>query len=122
MIFKQHCAWHSVGFRIIQPISTLLTYYTTFLLIIIIGYVLIYLKYLNLKIKYYIGTRRYVSFSHKIVCLDTNNISGTKTSSKLSGITVKCKKNGDDTLNGVDLYARQKIWTCFYRLCSMHMI
>jgi len=56
----------------------------------------------------YIETRRYFSFSRQIECLDKNNISGTKTSSKLSDITlkiVKCKKFGDDTLNDVDLYA-----------------
>jgi len=37
MIIKQeHWAWHSVGFRIKQPISALPTYYTTILLFIII--------------------------------------------------------------------------------------
>jgi len=36
IIKQQHWAWRSVGFRIIQPIRAVLTYYTTFLLVIII--------------------------------------------------------------------------------------
>jgi len=53
IIKQQHWVWHSVGFRIIQPISALLTYHTVFLLIIIImECVLTYLNYSIVKIKY----------------------------------------------------------------------
>jgi len=36
IIKQQHWTWNSEGFCIIEPISTLLTYYTTFLLFVII--------------------------------------------------------------------------------------
>jgi len=47
IIKQQHWTWCSVGIsHHVQPISVLLTYYTTFLLvIIIIGCVLTYLNY-----------------------------------------------------------------------------
>jgi len=47
IIKQQQWAWHYVSLRIVQPISALKTYNTTFLLvIIIIGRVLFYLSQL----------------------------------------------------------------------------
>jgi len=51
MIINNIWAWNSVGYHIIQPISELKTYYTTFLLVIyIIKYDLTYLNYSSVEI------------------------------------------------------------------------
>jgi len=53
IIKKQRRAWHSMGFRTIQPINELLTYHTIFSIgYIIIGCVLTYLNYASINIKY----------------------------------------------------------------------